>query len=173
MNNRLPVLAEVANSCHDIAVASLRIGAEHARHAGDALIEAKALLPHGKWSGWIKANFRGGMRTAQRYMKIAKSWETIAGKNDSVSHLSVTQVLTLLDGGDELERALKNQAELDALRPELDFLRKSVETADEAGLRYILDRIEEINPRLIHLRDVAICESARLRKELEAMKASA
>lgn len=173
MSNRLPVLAEVANSHHDVAAASLRVAAEHARHAGDALIEAKALLPHGKWSGWIKAHFRGGMRTAQRYMKIAKNWETIAGKNVSVTHLSVMQVLSLLDGGGELERALKNQAELDALQSELDFLNKAVKSADEGGLRFILKRLDDINPRLIHLRDVAIGESARLRKELEAMKATA
>ena len=172
MSNRLPVLAEVANTHHDACVAALRIAADTARQAGEALIEAKSLVAHGEWSGWIKANFRGGMRTAQRYMKVAKNWDSIAGKNDSVSHLSVTQALDLLDGGDELERALKLQAEVDALRPELDFLRRSVETADETGLRYILARIEEINTQLIYARDTAIREYARIRNEVEAMEAA-
>lgn len=108
------------------------------------------------------------MRTAQRYMRVAKHWSTINSKNDAVSHLTVTQALDLLNGGDELERALKLQAEVDALRPEMDFLKHAIETADADGLRYILKRIEDINHQLVYVRDTAIRESARLRAELDA-----
>ncbi|MBV1786129.1 DUF3102 domain-containing protein [Hoeflea sp.] len=167
------MLAEVANTHHDAAVAALRIAADTARVAGNALLEAKTLVPHGKWAGWIKANFRGGMRTAQRYMKVAKNWETIAGKNDSVSLLTVTQALELLDGGDELERALKNQAEAEAIHSELKFMDQALATADADGLNHIIARVEEINRRLVDLRDVAIRESCRLRKELDALKETA
>lgn len=168
-SNRLPILAEVANSHHDVTVVALRTAAESARIAGDALREAKTLVPHGGWSDWIKQNFSGGMRTAQRYMKIAKNWETIVGKNDSVSLLTVTQALDLLEGSDELERALRNQAEIESLRPELDMLRKAVESADGDGLRYIAARAEEIQHRLVDLADIAIRESMRLRNELDSV----
>jgi Domain of unknown function (DUF4338)/Protein of unknown function (DUF3102) len=42
--------------------------------AGKYLIDAKILLGHGNWLGWLKANCKGiSEKTAQRYMTLAKS----------------------------------------------------------------------------------------------------
>ena len=42
--------------------------------AGKYLIEAKVLLGHGNWLGWLKVNCKGiREKTAQRYMTLAKS----------------------------------------------------------------------------------------------------
>jgi hypothetical protein len=47
------------------------------------LIEAKAILPHGKWLPWLKNEFDWSERTAQRYMLVAE-----LAKTDKLSDLS-------------------------------------------------------------------------------------
>jgi Protein of unknown function (DUF3102) len=47
------------------------------------LIEAKAILPHGKWLRWLKNEFDRSERTAQRYILVAE-----LAKTDKLSDLS-------------------------------------------------------------------------------------
>lgn len=173
MSNRLPVLAEAANNAHECAAVALRSALVSAREAGGYLLEAKGLVGHGEWSAWLKANFKGGARTAQRYQRIAKNWSSIEAKATRMSDLSVNEALRLLGARDELEEALALKAESDALGQELDFLKGAVETADLAGLQFIIDRSQEIHDHLVDIRARAIKNAGRLAKDTEASRGAA
>jgi hypothetical protein len=64
-SNRLPVLAGRIKAEHDAveaatstATAAARKGIEHALTAGELLLEAKPLVPHGQWLPWLAENCR-------------------------------------------------------------------------------------------------------------------
>jgi hypothetical protein len=123
-------LAELAgriNAEHHQLGTAMRAGLEHARRAGELLLEAKEQCCHGQWLNWLKANVHLTARTAQRYMAIAARWDELTGKYDSVSHLSYRETLQVLaapstdeDAADEPKRQhvwhLPN-IHLPALRP--------------------------------------------------------
>ncbi|WP_421445669.1 DUF3102 domain-containing protein [Agrobacterium tumefaciens] len=170
MSNHLPVLAQMANDAHEAAAVALRSAAQSAREAGAALNEAKTLVPHGEWESWLKANFKGGARTAQRYMRVAKRWPEIMAKTKRMSDLSVNEALRVLEARDELEEALALKAEADAVCHELDVLAAAVDTAQLAGLQFIIRRSAELHDLAVDIRSRSIVESARLAKELEAAR---
>jgi Protein of unknown function (DUF3102) len=47
-------------------------GFEHYCKAGEMLTEAKAQMPWGNWTQWLKQNFALSERTASRYMRLAR-----------------------------------------------------------------------------------------------------
>ncbi len=72
-SNRLTMLAaEISEAQRAVHNASATI-AHRAMRAGRALLEAKDLVAHGKWSAWLQSNCGLSGRTAQRYMQIANS----------------------------------------------------------------------------------------------------
>jgi hypothetical protein len=72
-SNRLPILAQQIRDAHaDIERGALAL-AERALAAGNALIEAKAAVPHGQWADWVSEHIGISTRTASRYMKVAAS----------------------------------------------------------------------------------------------------
>ncbi|MEW9838492.1 DUF3102 domain-containing protein [Mesorhizobium marinum] len=82
MSNRLPILAaEIRQAQLDIEKAT-RLAAGKAIFTGNSLIEAKALVKHGKWLPFLK-EAGIGERQAQRYMTLARS----GLKSDTVSDL--------------------------------------------------------------------------------------
>jgi hypothetical protein len=84
--NRLPVLAEEIRAAHEAHRRSTKEAVAHAIEAGHRLREAKKLVRHGGWEGWLRANAPAiSVRTAQRYMRAA----TGAGESDSASFSSL------------------------------------------------------------------------------------
>jgi hypothetical protein len=71
-DTRLSILAEEIRAAHAGVQAAAQQAAEYAVAAGKALIEAKALVRHGEWLPWLKANCGFAERTAQLYMRIAE-----------------------------------------------------------------------------------------------------
>jgi hypothetical protein len=69
---------------------------EHARKAGELLLEAKRRLKHAKWLPWLKDNCKVTPRTEQRYMRVATRWDDVVRKSDTVTHLTLRDVLQLL-----------------------------------------------------------------------------
>jgi hypothetical protein len=67
---------------------------EHARRAGELLLQAKGSLGHGEWLPWIEANCKFSSRTAQGYMRLASRWESLRDKSATVSHLELPDALT-------------------------------------------------------------------------------
>jgi len=60
--------------------------------------EVKTRLPHGELSKWLKANFKGSLRTTRRYKRIAERWPQIEAeaKRTNVSVLKPSRALKLL-----------------------------------------------------------------------------
>ena len=92
----LAVLASEINAHHQAAEEAAYAALDHARAAGDLLIEAKTRCGHGSWSDWLVTNFRGSERTAQRYMKLANGWAELEAKTTRVSDLSLREAVKLL-----------------------------------------------------------------------------
>ena len=78
-----PGIAQKINALHDEARRlekesrkKLRAAVAAAWQAGKLLLEAKATVTRhggrGAWTPWVKTMFAGGIRTAQRYMKLAR-----------------------------------------------------------------------------------------------------
>jgi hypothetical protein len=92
----LEQLAERINAAGEQAASALQAGLQHARGAGDLLLQAKARLPHGRWLPWLKANVRFSERTAQAYMRLAKRWGELEAKAQGLADLTFEGGLKLL-----------------------------------------------------------------------------
>ena len=68
----LDLLAKIANRSHRWAVATASAAMAHVVAAGNALIHARELCDKGGWLRWLRKNFDGSVRTAQRYMRVAR-----------------------------------------------------------------------------------------------------
>ncbi len=76
--SRLTTLAVEIRTEVEAAEADFQSAVRHAIAAGEKLTEAKALVPHGQWLPWLEANFEGGERTAQNYMRLARNRNAVA-----------------------------------------------------------------------------------------------
>jgi hypothetical protein len=102
----LSQLAERINSEHEATEANARASIQHARAAGELLLQVKAQVGHGNWLAWVQHHCQFSERMARRYMKIADRWTELANRTRA-SDFSVREGLRLLaesdeDGGDEL-----------------------------------------------------------------------
>jgi len=57
--------------------AAITAGLEHYRRAGELLVEVKdsGQVPYGSWGRWLNKNFQLSDRTANRYMRLARTPE--------------------------------------------------------------------------------------------------
>lgn len=77
-SNSLAVLAAQINDEDAAVAADLQSAVQHAMAAGEALIEAKVLLPHGEWTEWLASNCPSvSGRTARLYMQLARNQEAL------------------------------------------------------------------------------------------------
>jgi hypothetical protein len=61
--------------------------------SGQALLAAKAMLPHGQWRPWLEAEFGWSPKTAQRLMDVA---EQFGSRNDIVSEMKISVIALYL-----------------------------------------------------------------------------
>jgi hypothetical protein len=73
-SNSLTDLAARIRAEHDASAHALKRGLEHAIAAGSLLIEAKKQLAHGQWLPWLRDHCGVPERTAQAYMRVARSF---------------------------------------------------------------------------------------------------
>lgn len=109
-NSGLPELATRAQSLHGEIVATRKRGLSLAMDAGDVLINAKELVPHGGWSDWL-ASVGINARTAQLYMQVSRGRDdlksaTVAGLREAAEWLAerakVEEIVRRVDtAGDE------------------------------------------------------------------------
>jgi hypothetical protein len=105
-SNRLPVLAAEIMNAHAEARRAAEMSVGHAIRAGNALIEAKAVIKHGEWLPWLRDNCQMSERTARVYMRLA-SHKGELGKNGSVADLTIRQALNdIADASVELPKNL-------------------------------------------------------------------
>ena len=104
MNNlcaeSLPRLADEIqqfhNRCKCAAVESLG----YAKEVGDRLAEAKELVEHGQWLQWVEENCPFSDRQARNYLTIARHWDLLQSKTETVSDLNFKQALKVLEDSD-------------------------------------------------------------------------
>ena len=89
--------AERINTAHRAASDAAQSALLHAREAGRLLVEAKATVGHGKWTGWLRDNVEFSERTARGYMRIAERWPELENRQ-RVAGLSLRSALKLLAG---------------------------------------------------------------------------
>jgi hypothetical protein len=94
----LAALAEIANEEHKQSVRAAQTVLDHARRAGDALLAAKAALPHGQFMSWVKKNCRFSYRTAANYMALAAKWSVFkiaspATLAEALNEIAMTRVV--------------------------------------------------------------------------------
>lgn len=87
MSNRLPQLAFEIRTAHGDVQEAARTAAGRAIAAGQALIEAKAIVERGQWLPWLRECCAIPERTAQLYAKIAAS----GLKSATVADLGLTE----------------------------------------------------------------------------------
>ena len=67
--------ADEANENHRAAMDAEASALQYARAAGDALRQAKQLVPYGGWLAWLDANFKASTKTATDYMRISEAYD--------------------------------------------------------------------------------------------------
>jgi hypothetical protein len=72
-DNRLAALSAYIRAADGRFRRSAREAATAAIEAGNSLIEAKTLVSHGEWMPWLRINAAMSVRTATRYMRLARS----------------------------------------------------------------------------------------------------
>ena len=91
-------LAAAINAEHQAAERTARTALDHARAAGDKLLQAKAQVDHGQWLPWLSANCPDvAVRTVQAYMRLAGNWGTLQAKYATVAYLPINDALKLLN----------------------------------------------------------------------------
>ncbi len=111
--SELTQLAEQITCEHALAREAARSALEHARVAGELLLQAKEQVAHGEWLPWLGTNFEFSERTAQGYMRLSRQWPELEAKAQRVADLSVREALHLLaepsveDGRDEVVTLLQ------------------------------------------------------------------
>lgn len=91
--SHLTELAQAANENHRETEKWARVAVNHAMAAGDALLEAKALIEHGGWGAWLLENFEGSDRTARAYMRLANHREEVEAKRQASADLTIEGAL--------------------------------------------------------------------------------
>lgn len=76
---QLDNLAYEALTAHEAGDKAQNSAMDCYRQAGEALLKAKALVPHGEWSGWLARHVPFVQATARRYMRIAHEWQQVKG----------------------------------------------------------------------------------------------
>lgn len=161
-----------------------RVVCSAAIEIGERLIEAKKLVPHGEWEGYVQDRCGFKPRTAQAYMQIAASRE----KAQSFADLEFSKVLLLLamPEGQAEEFLAEHPAEnvsvrkLKAQIAEYEELLGKAADAGAAQQQQLLlateengalkQRLDDIDADYQGQLDTVDRENDRLRAELEAVK---
>ncbi len=90
-------LAADINREHEAAQECAGKAVEHAKRAGELLIEAKGTIPHGEWIPWLATNVQFSERTAQTYMRVTRELPKLEGeKAHRVADLSLRDAIRAL-----------------------------------------------------------------------------
>lgn len=61
---------------------------------GQKFIEAKKLVPHGKWGNWLEEKIGFSQRTANQFMRIAQEY---GSNSQAISNLEATKIYLLME----------------------------------------------------------------------------
>jgi Protein of unknown function (DUF3102) len=120
LSNSLTDLAARIRGFHEAAAEGLRRSVENAIAAGELLIEAKGLLKHGTWLPWLRDNVNISERTAQVYMRCAKSRAEIeeAAKSAATADLTLNETVAMLMLSSDVRKLLEMVKTMEGLQGE-------------------------------------------------------
>jgi ParB-like nuclease family protein/DUF3102 family protein len=159
-------LAAEIQAEHDRALEAAHSAVEHAARCGELLLQAKDQAAHGEWQAWVAKHCTFSLRTAQGYMRLARTIE--AGEAQRVAHLPLREALAALaeprEDGDAYDKDVLAQAALVSvpideievgprLRLELGEMKDLIDSIDRLGL---------FHPILIDDHKRLICGTRRL-----------
>ena len=169
-------LAAEINAEHERAFGKAREAIEHARRAGELLLETKAAVGHGEWLPWVAANCSFSARQVQRYMTIAENWLVVQAKYDTVSHLPMREALRLIERPhSELERAkefaIRADAEHRDIRLRLGALRRILDDpgASVEEISWVVRESERLMAQAHRLHVEALAGLGRCLRELKTL----
>jgi hypothetical protein len=136
----LAELASAIRSEHLQFEHSLRRGLQHALNAGRLLLQAKSMLPHGQWLGWLAENCPFSERTAQRYVRAVERLPELERKASSMTGLGIVDAMRLLayDGDGGGKSVIDDAFEGDAPGDDgyVPFLEMTTDARRELATRY-------------------------------------
>ncbi len=91
--SQVTAIASEIDREHQAAYGKAREALQHARRAGELLLQAKAAIGHGAFGKWLTEHISFAERTAQAYMRIASNWPAIEAKSAAVADLTVRGAL--------------------------------------------------------------------------------
>ena len=147
----LTTLAEQINQEHLEAGAAISQSLQHARRAGELLIQAKAQVGHGEWGGWLEKHFHGSARTAQSYMRVASRFGELEQKTQRVADLPLREALALLAEPQEAEPQREEPAEFQS---EPDAGSADPRGPSERELATLQHMLKIVAPRYLNLLNV-------------------
>jgi hypothetical protein len=164
-SNSLTDLAARIRIEHEAIAASFKRGAAHAMAAGDLLTEAKAIIRHGDWLPWLKANCEVSERTARLYMRLARNRSEIEAKTATVADLNLRGALALISPpadnslvslGDGIAESADRVSDIVAYeKAEAErIIRKEFFDSADAGLRRIIE-LGEAHPTAVAAAEAA------------------
>lgn len=131
---------------------------------GRRLIEAKGLLPHGEWKGWLESHVDYSERTAQNMMQLAHEYRD--GKGAYLGEISYTKAVLLLGVPEENREAFASAHDLEGmstreLKEEISRLRQ-----EKADMQMSMEDMLASDP----VREAALREADALRNDLDKAK---
>ena len=137
-----------------------RKGAESILRIGYDLAEMKALCEHGEWLEWLKS-VEWSERTAQNYMRVAKSWD----QNPKLMAMGYTRTVALLAAPAEVQEMAADGQLDNASAAEIRRLSKELQEAKEKAESY-----HRIVLNQQHSASVETREKGKLQKELQELR---
>lgn len=144
---------------------------------GRRLLEAKEQVPHGQWETWLAEKVDFSVRSAQRFMKLAKGY----GESDTVSLLGARKALVLLalEDSERSEFVEENDVENmtakeleEAVRLKKEAEAKSRDLEDALKIQQARTSAAEAEKQAA-VNKAAMAEDARKRLETELQAAKA
>ena len=89
-DNQLKSLAKGINILQDKIDQGIKISLESAWDAGEKLLKAKKLVPHGEWTTWLKGKVSVKESQCRKYMQLRKAYDS---KHSLASVLSIEEAL--------------------------------------------------------------------------------
>ena len=105
----LKLLARSANLSHRWAAAAAGAAIAHTVAAGHALVQARELCEEGGWLRWLRKNFKGSIRTAQRYVRVARNLPASGIDATRVSHGCGTNGMPLAERSCQLRQRVRQR----------------------------------------------------------------
>ena len=189
MNSSVPVreIGVITSEIKDICRQAQSMALMYAVEIGRRLVEAKELLPHGKWGEWLKEEVNFSERSAQNFMKLFNeygssqlSFFSFGSNPQTFADLPYSKALALLSVPEEERESFADEVKAEEIS--LKELQKAIKERDAAQkqlaeisqerdrLNRSLKEAEETSRTVAANAHVALKEAEDLKNEVSESK---